>query len=379
MPIVEITSRCDLKCPVCLVNAGRDWDMKTDEIRGILDRLIAAEKQIDVLNISGGEPLLHPDLLSFVDEIMSRPEIVRVSISTNGLGFLKDRDLLKALHEKNVVVSLQLDGFSEKAHEALRGRPILSEKLRILELLAEEGISTSLTMTAAAGVNDDQFLPMIEYLFSHDHVISMMIQPLAFTGRGARLKGKVERLTIPDIVKALGNSGHPAVSAKDFVPLPCSHPLCFSLAFYLVLDNGGIVPINQLTDAATLMDSFSNRVVFGLDAGEHERLKGMIYDLWSGPAGSVPDSNAVLSTLRGIFREISCSCFDPRNAFTLMERRVKSIFIHAFQDADTFDLARVRRCCQAYPQPDGRLIPACVHNVLKRNGKTSAPHQRISE
>ena len=52
--------------------------------------------------------------------------------------------------------------------------------------------------------------------------------------------------------------------------------------------------------------------------------------------------------------------------FTLFERRVKSVFIHAFQDAETFDLARVRRCCQAYPQPDGSLVPACVRNVLRR-------------
>ena len=45
----------------------------------------------------------------------------------------------------------------------------------------------------------------------------------------------------------------------------------------------------------------------------------------------------------------------------------KSIFIHAFQDAETFDLARARRCCNAYPQPDGSLMPACVYNVLRRN------------
>ena len=51
---------------------------------------------------------------------------------------------------------------------------------------------------------------------------------------------------------------------------------------------------------------------------------------------------------------------------TVAERRIKSIFIHAFQDVETFDLSRVRRCCQAYPQPDGRLIPICVHNVLRR-------------
>ena len=366
MPIVEITSRCDLACPVCLVDAGRPWDMTLGEFCGLLDTFARTEKQIDILNLSGGEPLIHPQLLAFVDQALSHPEIVRVSISTNGLTFLFDPELLKALHERNVVVSLQFDGFDEKPYDSLRGRPLLREKLRILAMLGNEGISTSLTMTVAGGVNDDQFPQMLDYLFSHDHIVSMMIQPVAFAGRGAGLSSKAKRLTIPDIVKALGEAGHPNVASSDFVPLPCSHPLCFSLAFYLMLDSGEAVAVNRIGDVGALMDALSNRVIFGLDPNEHQRLKQMIYDLWSGPAASAPDSEAVIETLRGILRQMSRVRFDARTAFTLAERRAKSIFIHAFQDAETFDLARVRRCCQAYPQPDGRFIPACVHNVLRR-------------
>jgi uncharacterized radical SAM superfamily Fe-S cluster-containing enzyme len=265
---------------------------------------------------------------------------------------------------------LQFDGFNGTIYETLRGKPILRKKLEILNMLKDYGITTSLTMTAAGGVNDDQFPAMLDTLFEYDHVVSLMVQPVAFAGRGRQMRNKVKRLTVPDVVRLLGKAGHPAVKADDFVPLPCSHPLCFSLAFYLVLDSGGAVSISGLTDAASLMDSLSNRVIFGLDLEEHERLKQMIYDLWSGPSGAVPESKAVLGTLRNILKKMSrtsCGPFDPREAFTLAERKVKSIFIHAFQDAETFDLARVRRCCQAYPQPDGKLIPACVHNVLRRD------------
>ena len=48
MPIVEITSRCDLACPVCIADAGRKWDMTVEEFRTLADRLIRAERQIDV-------------------------------------------------------------------------------------------------------------------------------------------------------------------------------------------------------------------------------------------------------------------------------------------------------------------------------------------
>jgi len=372
MPVVEITSRCDLACPVCLVDAGRKWDMSRDELKRLLDALIRAEGQVDVLNFSGGEPLIHPELLALLDEALARPEIVRVSISTNGLTLLRQPDLLKQLQERNVVVSLQFDGFDEKAYEVFRGRTLLKQKREILDRLEETGISTSLTVTAAEGVNDDQFPAILEYFFANAHVVSMMIQPVAFTGRGADLAQQAGRLTIPDVMKLLDRAGDGRVKASDFAPLPCSHPLCFNLAYYLMLDNGGTVSLNQMVGAAQLMDSPANRTIFGLDEEEHDRLRDMVYDLWSGPAGSVPDSEAVLKTLRSVIDELACTCFDPRAAFTVTERRIKSIFIHAFQDAETFDLARVRRCCNAYPQPDGKLIPACVHNVLRRNNATTA-------
>ena len=366
MPIVEITSRCDLSCPICLVDAGEPWDMTRAELVRILDSLVAAERQIDVLNLSGGEPLMHPELIALVDEALRRPEIVRVSISTNGLALLAHPELLEQLRERNVVVSLQFDGFRDDIYEVLRGKPLLAEKRRLLDLLRASGISTSLTMTAAGGVNDDQFPAVLDYFFAQPNVVSLMIQPLSFAGRGRHMRGRATRLTIPEIVRLLAAAGRPEVRAEDFQPLPCSHPLCFSLAYYLVLDDGRSVSLGQLLDAPRWLDAVANRTIFGLDEEEHERMKDLIYDLWSGPAAMAPDSEAVMRTLRGLLDEMACDRFDCRRAFVSTERRVKSIFIHAFQDAETFDLARARRCCNGYPQPDGRLVPACVHNVLGR-------------
>jgi len=366
MPIVEITSRCDMACPACLVDAGEPWDMGLDQFRHMLDLLIAAERQIDVLNLSGGEPLVHPEILGIVDEALSREQIVRVSISTNGLSLLSRPDLLGALRERNVVVALQFDGFDDRAYRILRGRPLLNQKLDILDRLGAEHIATSLIVTAAGGVNDDQFPRLLEYLFDRSHIVSMMVQPLAFVGRGTKLTGQSGRLTIPDITRLLGEAGNGRVSASDFAPLPCSHPLCFSLAYYLVLDDGSATPLNRLVDATTMMDTLANRGLFGLDADDQDKLRDMVYQLWSGPAGSAPDGDAVMCTVRGILDDLAAEPFDPRRAFDVAQQRVKSIFIHAFQDAGTFDLARVRRCCNAYPQPDGTLVPACVHNVLGR-------------
>jgi 7,8-dihydro-6-hydroxymethylpterin dimethyltransferase len=367
MPIIEITSRCNLDCPVCLTNAGAKWDMEPDEFDALLTRLIEAERQVDVLNLSGGEPLCHPRLLDFVDSALKRREIVRISISTNGLALLENDRLLKEFAERDILIALQFDGFNDAAYRTMRGRPLRDAKLRILDKLAARNISASLTVTAAGGVNDDQFPEILQLFFSRDHLVSLMVQPLAFEGRARSFAGRASRLTIPDIIRLLAGSGHPAVAAGDFIPLPCSHPLCFSLAFYLADPAGTYASINRILQLDRYLDVLSNRVIFGLDMEEQERLKEMVYDLWSGPAGNAPDGAGVLKTIRSLLKELPCGCFNPRQTFAVMERRVKSIFIHAFQDCETFDLARVRRCCNAYPQPDGRLMPACAHNVLKRS------------
>ena len=375
MPIVEITNRCDLRCPAC-INASGDaapWDMTRDEFATVLKSLLKAEAQIDLLNISGGEPLLHPDLFTFIDMALDTPEIVRISVSTNGLQLLQEPGLVKKLHERNVDVSLQYDGENDAAYEVLRGQPLATEKRNVLDALAEADITTSLTMTAARHVNDDQFAHLLNTLFSHDNIVSLMIQPMAFAGRGASLRESAGRLTIPDVVRLLDEAEHPAVARQDFAPVPCSHPLCFHLAFYLMLDDGGTVALNKLTDATTLMDAIANKLFFGLEPGEHEKMKEMIYTLWCGPAGAVPESKSVLATLKKLLNELNKKTmngpFDPREIFVLTERKVKSIFIHAFQDADTFDLSRTRRCCQAYVQPDGQMLPVCAHNVISRNDK----------
>ena len=97
----------------------------------MLDRLLLAEKQVDVLNLSGGEPLMHPGIVELLDEALSRKGIIRVSLSTNGLQLLKRPDLLEALRQRRIVVSLQFDGFNESAYELLRGKKLIAAKREI--------------------------------------------------------------------------------------------------------------------------------------------------------------------------------------------------------------------------------------------------------
>jgi uncharacterized radical SAM superfamily Fe-S cluster-containing enzyme len=369
MPIVEITHRCNMRCPICLNSSGINDvpDMTITEFSFVIDKLIETEEQIDILNISGGEPLLHPELLSMIDLALAEEKIVRVSISTNGLALLEHPKIVKELKKRDVVISLQFDGFDDSANTKMRGREMAVSRHKILALLRSHNLYMSLVFTLCEW-NSQALESTLKILQDYDNVLSLMIQPLSFTGRAADLQ--TQRITMDIALTLLDRFGAPIVKSADFAALPCSHPACFSLAYYLKLAPGRLIPLNRLIDEKTLLSNAANKVVFGLNASEHEELKDLVYRIWAENSNEADEICAVLKRLLKNYQasDCACKCFNPRRAFNLMEREIKSIYIHAFMDRGNFELSRVRRCCQTYAQGDGRFIPCCVRNNVQGAG-----------
>ena len=366
MPIIEITDHCDLACPVCLVKNRSSFHLSRRQVSDMLDALVASEGQIDVVNLSGGEPTLNPEFRDIVEECVSRRQILRVSVSTNGLRLLAEPDLLRFLADRNVVVSLQFDGRDEAGYTALRGRAMLDDKRRLIDAAGDLDAPMSLTATVARGVNDRDVGHLVDLLFERDYILSVMFQPMAYAGRGAAMERPTDAVTIPDVIRTLDGAAGGVVSADDFSPLPCSHPACFSLAFYLRVEGGALLPIKRLVAVDRYLDIIQNRGLFGTDPQSFEAIREAVYDLWSGPAGLTPDSQKALAAVTRLLRSLGGDGYDPAKALAVAERSVKSVFIHQFMDRHTFDLARARKCCNVYPLPDGRFMPACVYNCLRR-------------
>ncbi|MFZ2959612.1 MAG: radical SAM protein [Candidatus Ozemobacteraceae bacterium] len=409
MPIVEITDHCDMACPICLVQNRNSWHMTRDELKQILDRLIETEETIDVFNISGGEPTMHPEFESMIEEVVSRREILRVSVSTNGRRLMRDDRLRRFLAERNVVVSLQFDGTDPVSQSTLRGISDAPERLALIDEMGRINGPCSLTLTLVNGLNEEGLDPAIDLLFTRDNVLSLMVQPATFCGHASELAPeKKRRTTIPYAIRCVERASRGRVRAGDFSPLPCSHPNCFSLSFFLRTEdvstagnaNPGssanetqpatFISVKELFEPETYLDIIKNRALFGTDPENFEKIETAVYDLWSGPSALTPDSEKALRAIRRLLKDAQTpvkrspaktssqigsqgstsspgsSCFDPRRNLDIAQRSIKSIFLHAFMDADTFDLTRARKCCQVYPLRDGRFMPACVYNVLHR-------------
>jgi len=358
LPVIEITHDCNLDCPVCLKDLDKHARMSREDFAGILDNLLRCEGQIDVLNLSGGEPTVHPDLPEFLR--MTRDKgIVQTTVSTNGVALLRSPRLRRAFKETDTIVSLQFDGFRPATSEFLRGEDLAQAKLDLIKILDEEGIRYSLVTTLANGVNQDEIPAIVDFFF-RSKAVSLMLQPIALTG-AARQFSQRERVTIADVVHAVEQSDF--VNPGDFNPLPCSHFSCFALAYYFSLGDGRFLSLKEFLGTETYLDVIANKTLPGLDDAGFEAIRNRLYDVWS-----LADSNSLgeqaLARIRKVLREVSADKLTPQKAFALGIESMKAIFIHDFMDVSTFDIGRLIKCCNPYPQTDGRLVPICTQNVF---------------
>ena len=370
LPIIEITNHCNMNCPICLVQNKNNYSMTVSEFKGIIDNVIRKEGQVDTINISGGEPTTHPQLLELLD-CAQRPEISRISISTNGLILAKNTELCKELAKRNIYVNLQFDTFDKKILKILRGSGNLADiRRKALKNLENESVRTTIIVTAAKGVNDHAIGDALDLFLASDGILSLMIQPAAYTGLGGSTFAPHDPLsimTIPDVVESITKQSRGRLKQSDFTPLPCSHPSCFALTYLLKTDSD-CVPFPRFIDMDRYLELLSNRGIIQPDEKLEEALRFAIDDLWSG-ADQIPDSERILATLKTTLRLMypEEKVLELEERLNIGEAMVKTIFIHAFMDEHTFEIERVKRCCTHYALPDGRIMPACAYNMFYRD------------
>ena len=370
LPIIEITNHCNLECPICIVQNKNNYTMTSEEFVATIEGLVEKEGRLDTVNLSGGEPTIHPKFLEFLD-LANRPEISRVSISTNGLRIATDFDFCLELARRKVYVNLQLDALRNPELRVLRGSgDHEAVKLRALHNLEKAAVRTTIVSTVAKGVNDGKIGECVRLLFERDFILSLMFQPASYTGYGGAHFGPhdpLDVITIPDVVRGAEEQTGGLLRKTDFLPLPCSHPGCFGLTYLLKTDDG-FVPFPRFMDLDSFMAITANRGTIRPDEGFENKMKETIDQLWSS-AGQIPDSARILGTLKKALRLMY-----PEDRVLELEERlhvgeglVKTIFIHAFMDEHTFEVDRIRKCCTHYALPDGRLMPGCAYNMFYRH------------
>ncbi|MGH2478142.1 MAG: radical SAM protein, partial [Ktedonobacteraceae bacterium] len=137
--IIEVNSACNMDCPLCFANAGAGFNLTLEEVEGILDHLVETEGNPEVVQFSGGEPSIHPQIIEMMKAAKAR-NIRHVMLNTNGKRIADDDAFLSELAELHPSIYFQFDGFERETYRILRGEPdILEQKLRALDRLAAIG------------------------------------------------------------------------------------------------------------------------------------------------------------------------------------------------------------------------------------------------
>src|SRR5258708_33219628 len=182
LALIEVNSACNLDCPLCFANSGTHlaktgFELTRQQVDFMLDRYVEAEGNPEVLQFSGGEPTLHPELLTFV-QLAKEKGVGYVMINTNGVKIAHDDRLLAGLQRLKPHVYLQFDGFDSSTNLALRGRSdLVQAKLRALDRLAEADVRVVLVAAIARGVNEHEILPIVEVSLRHPPLLAATFPP----------------------------------------------------------------------------------------------------------------------------------------------------------------------------------------------------------
>ncbi|MGB3904083.1 MAG: radical SAM protein, partial [Anaerolineae bacterium] len=205
--VIDITSRCNLECPTCFADSGLarsdpGHDLSLAQVEAILDRFLETEGQPEVVQISGGEPTIHPQVFDILAAAKAR-DIRHVMLNTNGLRLAQDAEFVRRLAHYEPTIYLQFDGLRASTHERLRGRDLRAVKEEALEHLAEAGLHAMLVPTVVRGVNEDEIGDILRFGLSHPAVVGINYQPVTFAGRCLNHRDPFNRITLPDVLHAL--------------------------------------------------------------------------------------------------------------------------------------------------------------------------------
>ncbi|MCP5087058.1 MAG: radical SAM protein [Rhodobacteraceae bacterium] len=355
LAILEVNDVCNLTCPVCFASSSptRTGSKSLADIEKMLDILVESEGEPDLLQISGGEPTIHPDIIPIIELTLSKP-IRHVMLNTNGLRIARDPAFVAELarFSSGFEVYLQFDSLEKDALKDIRGADLQKARQQALENLERHGISTTLVAVIKKGVNDHEIDAIVNHALEWSCARGVTFQPVQNVGRNDRFDPNKNRMLLSEIRRKIidGTNGF---SAPDIIPLPCN-PESIAIG-YAVRNGRDIAPITSMIPREVIVEEIPNAVTFE----KYPELKQRIFEFFS---LSTNDETAPerLQALLCCLPEVET----PQN---ISYKNLFRVAISEFLDPQNFCISRVKRCCVHFVTPDQGIIPFDTYNLLYRD------------
>ncbi len=358
--LLELTDHCNLRCPTCYASSGpeRNVHRTLGEIERMLERIVKNEGEPDVVQLSGGEPTLHPRFFEVLDACRQRP-IKHLMLNTNGIRIAREPGFAERLaqYAPRFEVYLQFDSLREGALRRLRGADLRRVRESALDKLDELNLSTTLVVTVCRGVNEDELGEIVRYASTRRSVRGVTFQPVQDAGRNEGFDADRDRLTLTEVRRRLLEQ-FPEFAPEDVLPVPC-HPTALAMAYALKTDQG-LVPLTRFVDRDLLISGAKNSIVFEDEPALQREFTRRLFATFStahGPAAAAESLRTLLCCLPQV-EALPAIGYD----------RVLRVIIMEFLDRHTLDLWSVRKTCVHIAHPDGeRVMPFDTYNVLYRD------------
>jgi len=366
LSIVEITDRCNLSCPICYAMSSPHYGRhrSLEEIERMFDIIVENEGKPDVVQISGGEPTLHPDFFDVLDLAKKEP-IKHLMVNTNGIRIAKDFEFAQRLagYLPDFEIYLQFDSFKPEALSRIRGKDLTDIRMKALEHLNRLNLSTTLVVTLQKGVNDDEIGKIIDFGLKQPCVRGVTFQPVQVAGRSENFDPATDRITMTDVRKKILEQTN-VFEPNDLIPVPCN-PDALVMGYALKL-NGKVFPMTRYVDPAHLLNNSRNTIIYEQDHALHEQMLKIF------------STGVSVDRVEENFKQLLC-CLPEIHAPGLNYNNLFRIIIMKFIDAYDFDVRVIKKSCVHIVHKDGRLIPFETMNLFYRDDKEAYLKEIISE
>lgn len=358
LAIIEINAACNLACPVCFADAqdvhGSHLPLAT--IETMLDALVASEGEPDLVQLSGGEPTIHPDFFAILEAAKTRP-IRHIMINTNGVRIAQDPDFVDRLasYAPALEVYLQFDSLDDDALMDLRGARLARIRQQALEQLERVGLSTTLVAVIKRGVNDHEIASIVEHALQWRCVRGVTFQPVQDAGRNDGFDAKANRMLLTQIRREVAKAG--VFGLDDMIPLPCNpDQICIG---YGLRDGPNVTPITALLPRELILEG-PNTVSYEA----YPKLRAAVNDLLSLATAQANTEDKLAGLMCCLPQAMVPGELSYANSFRVV--------IMQFLDRYNFDLGTVKRSCVHFVTPEGAIIPFDTYNSFYRPGAEGA-------
>ena len=358
--LIEVTDACNLRCPTCYANSGpeRQNHRPLEQIEAMLDLAVRNEEEPSIVQISGGEPTIHPQFFEILDAARRRP-IQHLMVNTNGIRIAKEDGFAERLktYDPGLEVYLQFDSFRLEAVQLLRAADTRKVHKRALEKLNDLNIGTTLVVTIRRGVNDDELGEIIEFARTQPCVRGVTFQPVQAAGRLDKYQDgydvERDRITLTEVRRRILEQTD-LFAPEDILPVPC-HADSVAMAYALKLDDK-FIPLTGMIDPEILIEGGRNTIAYEREGV----IKDKLFNLFSTHHSPGSQAGAMSDLLEDMPGLAALSKLTYDNIFRIL--------IVEFIDAHSFDLRSIRKTCVHIIHPDGkRAIPFDMYNMLYRD------------